>query len=207
MVSEKLALTFDGGNWEDLDRLVALARFAFLQDTDYDEDMPRRCAYLAQQFTGPALDWAVNTLNTNAVAMDDFDGYIVGLKQSFGVEDANINALRRKALDDLHWTSHVPTFFAEFDRLTLQMGITGNPTKIAMVTSKLPTSVRALLAQQALDFTNYDTMRERLITMWALDPARHGGENKTQKDNKRPRCGTCGKRGHTATTCRSSSKN
>jgi hypothetical protein len=191
-------LKFDGSNWEDLDRIVGLAKFTFLQDDDYDDNELRKCAYLAQQFTGPALDWSVSTHQNQPAVFNDFDGFVVAVQQAFGVEANGIQALRRGTLDSLAWSKNVPVFFAEFDRLTLQLGIGGHGTKIAMVQSKLPLSIKAELARQALDFNNYETMRERLITMWALDP----GRASSSSNNKKPRCGTCGKRGHLAADCK-----
>lgn len=193
-----MKLRFNGSNWEDLDRLIALARFHFLQDEEYDDRPDRKCAYLASYFEGPALDWAAQTLATNAAAMQDWDGYVEALKQVFGVEANNVTALRRKALDELRWTSDVPVFFANFDRLTLQLQITDHGTKIAMVMGKLPVAMKEELARQALSFENYETMRERLNTMWALNPHRQIDAIPT----RRPRCGKCGKRGHTASDCR-----
>ena len=206
-VMDDIVLYFTGSNWEDLDRIIALARFTFLQDDDYDENPARQCAYLARQFRGAALDWAALTITANPAAMQNFDGYVLALKQAFGVEANNITALRRKALDDLRWSDHVPTFFTEFDRLTVQLGIHGHSTKISMVRSKLPAHIIKLLAEQALDFHNYETMRERLNTMWALDPTRHGSENTRPGRAPRPKCGACGKKGHTAKDCRSVTKN
>lgn len=52
-----------------------------------------------------------------------FDGFIVAVKQAFGVEANNITALCQKALDELRWSSDVPVFFADFDRITCQLGI------------------------------------------------------------------------------------
>lgn len=203
--SDESKIYFNGSNWEDLDRLIGLARFQFLQDEDYDDNEPRKCAYVAQRFTGPALDWVTSTYASAAATFHNFDGFVAACKQAFGVENTGIQALRREALDNLRWTSDVPVFFAEFDRLTLQLGITDHGTRIVMVRNKLPTDVKTLLAQQALDFNSYDTMRERLIAMWALNPLRTPGVP-TNKPAK-PRCGSCGKRGHTAKDCRSGSKN
>lgn len=188
---------FEGSNWEDLDKIIALAKFQFLQDDDYDDNAPRRCAYVAQRFSGPALDWVGQVHTSNPAVFENFDGFIIAVKQAFGVEANNITALRRKALDDLRWGSDVPVFFAEFDRLTLLLNIAGHDTKIAIVESKLPLAMKTELARQALSFANYDTMRERLNTMWALDPHRSGGSAKG-----RSRCGRCGKRGHAAADCK-----
>lgn len=190
--------SFTGSNWEDLDRLVALSRFHFLTDDDYDDDT-RKCAYLAKHFSGPALDWAAQLHSSAPASLESFDGFVTAVKQAFGVEANNVQALRRKALDDLKWSSDVPVFFADFDRLTFQLGITDHGTKIAMAQSKFPHSLKAELARQALDFSNYETMRERLNTMWALDPSRHGQD---APKAKRPRCGRCGKKGHTAADCK-----
>lgn len=206
MAADNLKLRFNGSNWEDLDRIIALSRFQFFQSSEYDDDDLRKCAYLATQFEGPALDWAVNTHSTSAATFQDFDGFVVACKQAFGVEDTGITALRRQALDDLKWSRDVPVFFSEFDRLTLQLNITDHGTKIVMVRAKLPTTILKLLAEQALDFANYETMRERLITMWALDPT-PGGRGPSSAAPKKPRCGSCGKKGHTASNCRGGSKN
>jgi hypothetical protein len=62
--------------------------------------------------------------------------------------------------------------------------------------------MKAKLAEQGLSFSNYDTMRERFNLMWALDPTR--SKVVTQGKKKKPRCGSCGKKGHVAAECRSS---
>lgn len=205
--SDESKVYFSGSNWEDLDRLIGLAKFQFLQDEDYDDNEPRKCAYLAQRFTGPALDWVTSTYASSAATFEQFEGFITACKQAFGVEATGIQALRREAFDNLRWTSDVPVFFAEFDRLTLQLGITDHGTRIVMVRNKLPQEIKVLLAQQALDFHNYDTMRERLISMWALNPYRTPGVPTSTKSAPKSRCGSCGKKGHSARDCRSGSKN
>lgn len=201
------SISYNGSNWEDLDRLIALARFKFLQDDEYDDNDPRKCAYLASQFSGPALDWVSSTYAASPASFEDFAGFIIAVKNAFGVEATGLTALRRSKLDDLHWGRDVPVFFAEFDRLTLQLGITDHGTKIVMVQAKLPTPLKSKLAEQALNFENYETMRERLISMWALDPYRHAGPSGSNAPAKKPRCGSCGKKGHTAADCRRGSKN
>lgn len=187
---------FNGSNWQGLNRVIALARFTFLQDDDYDDNPGRRCAYLASRYEGPALDWVASVSATDPAIFNDFDNFITATRQAFGIHDNNITALLRRDLDQLKWGPDVPVFFAEFDRLTLSLGITSHETRVAMVEQKLPSRMKILLMEQALSFSNYDTMRERFGTMWALDPSRHGGE-----PSSKPRCGHCGKRGHVASDC------
>lgn len=194
-------ILFYGHNWEDLDRLVGLARFRFLQDDDYDDNEPRRCGYLAENFAGPALDWVADAYAAEPNLFDSFEPFIVRCKTAFGVEANNIQALRRQQLDALQWGKDVPTFFSNFDRLTRQLGITSDQTRIVLVRQKLPLAIMEEFARQSLDFSSYDTMRERLNTMWALDP--HRQERKEGNITKKPRCGSCGKKGHVSAECRS----
>ena len=104
-------------------------------------------------------------------------------RQAFGIADNNITTLLRRDLDQLKWRSDVPVFFTEFDRLTLGLGITSHETRCAMVEQKLPPRMKQLLAEQALSFANYDTMRERFNCMWALDPSR----GRVLKSRRRPK--------------------
>jgi len=192
-------LKFNGSNWQALNRVVALCRFQFLQDSDYDGEGAKKCAYLASRFDGPALDWAATL---PAAGLSNFEGFVTATRQAFGIANNNITALLRRDLDQLQWSPDVPVFFAEFDRLTLGLGITSHETRVAMVESKLPSVMKIRLAEQALSFANYDTMRERFNCMWALDPSRGRATGKTTK----PRCGSCGKKGHQASECRGSNK-
>jgi len=194
-------LEFHGSNWEDLDRMVALARFAFLQDDDYEENQPRRCAYLAARFSGAALDWVADQHSSNLNLFDNFETFVATVKETFGVEANNIQALRRQKLDALKWAKDVPVFFSEYDSLCRQLGLTGDQTRIVLLRQKLPVSILEEFARQSLDFTSYDTMRERLNTMWALDP--HRDARATGNITKRPRCGRCGKKGHVTSACTS----
>jgi len=198
-------ITFDGSNWQDLSRLSTSARLEFLQDAEgaYDEE-PAKCAYLAQRFRGPALDWVGQQYDANPEVFNNYTNFVTNVRNSFGISDEGLGAQRRGQLEGLKWQSDLPVFFAEFDRLTQQLNLVGDATRIALLRTKLPPHIQKLLSEQALNFHNYDTMRERLLVMWNLDPSRqHGniGSSGTSKQ-KRPRCGRCGKKGHTASDCR-----
>lgn len=196
---------FDGTNWEDLDRLEGIAQFHFLQDDDYTDEPKKQCAFLASRFTGAALDWAVHEWGKKTSTFDDFATFVTSVREAFGIEGDGLSALRRVALEKLKWSTDVPLFFAEFDRLTLNLGITSQATKILLVRERMPETLKSSLALQGLDIQNYDTFRERLKTAWILDPKRAEtietiGEKKLP--SKRPRCGRCRKRGHTAAECK-----
>lgn len=201
------ALVFDGSNGEELVRLATLARLAFLQDPDAYGSARAQCAYLASHFRGPALDWAGLTLSTNEQLMTNFSTFYNGVRGHFGVTDDHLEANRRWELENLRWQNDLPVFFAEFDRLTQLLSLAGDMVKIALVTSKMPTSVRKLLADQALNFTSYSVLRGRLLDMWALDPNRSVAGTPVQPNGrgnkKKQKCNNCGKKGHAASDCRS----
>jgi hypothetical protein len=201
-IEEEKEVYFSGSNWEDLTRMLALAKFQFLMDEDYDDHQPKKCAYIASRFKGPALDWVAATHAAQPSIFENYDGFITSVKETFGVDQNNIVALQRQQLDNLPWTSETPVFFALFDQLTFSLGITDHGTKIAMVNAKLPLSLKEEMARQALSFHNYETMRERINTMWALNPHRKTTIGKAASSVKTPRCGACGKKGHTASDCR-----
>ena len=195
---------FNGSDWQALTRVVARARFRFAQDDDYDNNEERKCAYVAEQFTGPALDWVCVAHANSKALFTHFEGFVDATRQAFGIAENNLTALVRRDLDQLSWASDVPVFFAEFDRLTLALGITSDETKVAMLESKLPHHLKVKLSEQGLSFANYSTMRERFNLMWALDPTR---SKTVTLGKKKPRCGSCGKKGHSAADCRSEKKN
>lgn len=203
MPGDTQRLTFSGHDWENLNRLVALAKFEFMHNGDYvnSDDTPihtAQCAYLAQQFEGPALDWVASQHAMVPAIFTDFDGFVSAVRQGFGVAEDNIRSLCMTKLDNLRWDSEVPVFFAELDRLFLALGITGHDTRIAHVTSKLPIVVKTDLASQGRSFHNYDTMREFLNTRWALMP------RPATAPKSRTKCGNCGKKGHESSACRKS---
>lgn len=198
------SVTFDGSNWEDLTRLVTLARLDFLVSPDDYDGEPARCAHLCSKFRGAALDWVGSVHSANPAVFDNYDQFVEAARNQFGISDQGLSAQRRGQLEGLKWQHDLPIFFAEFDRLTHLLGLDGDAVKIALVRSKLPQHVQKLLAEQALDFANYDTMRERLLTMWSLDPSRRIAESSGSSTGtkKKPRCGRCGRKGHTASDCR-----
>jgi len=201
-------INFDGSNWQDLIRLVAQANLKFILDSAKDDPelvTPQaRCAYLASNFEGPALDWVGAEHERNTTIFANYDGFLVHVRNAFGISDEGLAAQRRNELEGLRWSADLPTFFAEFDRLTQLLSLSSHETRIALVRNKLPAHVQKLLAEQALNFSNYETMRERLLVMWALDPARAiGGASNAPAAKKRSRCGRCGKKGHNAGDCRS----
>lgn len=203
-------INFNGSNWHDLTRLVIATKLEFIQDAALDDDSQRyatqqsKCAKLASSFTGPALDWVGHTYETNNALFTDYNNFILTIRNAFGISDDGLQAQRRGELDVLSWNIDLPVFFAEFDRLTTQLQLNGHETRIALLKTKLPLHMQNKLAEQALNFNNYETMRERLLAMWSLDPGRTKPitQATATEKRKRPRCGRCGRRGHSAADCK-----
>lgn len=206
--TSKDSILFYGHNWHDLERLVTLARFHFTTDDVYTPNdaglNAARAGYLTQCFRGAALDWAASA---TPAQVNSFDVFVISCKAHFGVVEETTTILQRSELENLKYGNDVPSFFAEFDRLTSALGIANDETRIVHVRERLPVRIKTLLAEQALTFYDYSTMRTRLITMWALDPHRQNPTSDFPNAPARPKCGNCGKKGHTAPNCRSKAKN
>lgn len=192
---------FDGSNWEDLNRLTTLARLFRASGTEVDSDLTQS-TWVARQFTGPALDLVTSILLIEESLLNDFPGFIRRVREHFGISDAVVLSHQRTQLDALKWRKDLPTFFAEFDRLGLACGHGGDTSgKVTLLLTKVPDKYRSILARQSPPPITYVQHRERLFTIWASDPT--SASTSTDKASVKPKCGKCGKSGHTASECRS----
>jgi hypothetical protein len=195
---------FDGSNWQDFSRLVTLARLHRTSGTEVDSDLTQS-TWVARQFTGPALDWMTGILLVESTLLNDFNAFQERLRAHFGITDELVLAHQRTQLDALKWRQDAPTFFAEFERLAHACGMGGeNSGKVTLLVSKIPDKQRTILARQVPSPTTFAEYRSRLLTLWVNDPTSAG--NATDKEAAKPKCGKCGKKGHTASNCHSSIK-
>lgn len=191
--------TFDGSNWQDLSRLITLAKLHRHSATEVDSDTTQS-TWCARQFRGPALDWVTNILLTEAVLLDNFDQFTKRLRDHFGITDELVQAHQRTQLDGLKWHKDLPTFFAEFERLAHACGMGGeNSGKVTLLVSKIPEKQRTILSRQESQPATYKEYRRRLLALWVADPTSTG--HAQDKQSSKPHCGKCGKKGHTASTC------
>lgn len=193
---------FDGSNWQDLERLVTLAKLHRTSGTEVDSDVTQS-TWVARQFAGPALDWVTNQLVLGDTVFADFEGFILSVRTHFGITDALVQAQRRTQLEALKWHKDPPTFFAEFERLSHACGMGGeNAGKVTLLLSKVPQAQLTILARQVPPPVSFADHRERLLRVWVTDPTQPGVKQE-RREGARPTCGRCGKKGHTASTCHS----
>jgi hypothetical protein len=74
--------------------------------------------------------------------------------------------------------------------------------KTTLLVSKIPDKQRTIIARQVPQPSTFVEYRTRLLSLWVADPTSVG--HSQDKDSSKPRCGKCGKKGHTASTCHSS---
>lgn len=200
-------IIFTGEDWPALMHLVELSRLQFDQDDDYDDNQPRRCAYLASRFRGTALEWYANERATNTALMNDFDTFVQTVRNHFGITDAAVSLRNKLELENLRMTADLPAFFGRFETLTLRLALTNDATRIELLRPKILMKYKEAIASSGLDYVTYPSLKDRISTMWAMDPHRTTaiGEPSTSANakKKKSKCGKCGKRGHTAGECRS----
>lgn len=189
---------FDGTNPEDLSRLIALSKLELsFASSDNEED---RTAWLGQHFEGAALDWLEHELQDDATILSDFDEFVAQAKLNFGITDDVLTSRWQVQLDALKWGADTPTFLSEFDRLTRKLGLTTQEVRLQLLRGKLPATILSQWADQAYILRDYAEVRNRLLTSHALRPGGLAAQGAQRA--ARPKCGNCGKRGHSAAQCR-----
>lgn len=200
-------IVFTGEDWAALLHLVELSKLHFDQDDDYDDNQPRRCAFLASRFRGTALEWFANERSMDTALMNDFDTFVQSVRVHFGITDGAVTLRNKLELENLQMTADLPTFFGRFETLTLRLGLTADAVRTELLRPKILMKYKESLAITGLDYTTYASLKDRISTMWAMNPHRQHAIGEPSialsSKKKKPRCGKCGRRGHTAGDCRS----
>lgn len=193
--------SFDGSSWDKFLELAGYIEFAALFDPEkFDTDV-KKCAFAAAHFTGPALAWVMS--KDPFVEGSTFLANWSNFQQSVqlgccGIADQEqLRVVRQKQLDDLKvLNDDWPTFFADFERLTLLIGIKSDISLLTVLRQKLPRYYQDALAVNGINHVTYNALRKYLLNVSGLRP----GKDTT---HVKPKCEKCGKKGHTASTCRS----
>ena len=192
---------FDG-NPMDLDRVLGSVALNFLlHPVIFGPGSDGvKCAFLSQHFRGRALDWVTGTLAKHSDWMNDYDGFVARVRVHFAYDESSERALAQTRLGALHQTGDFLEFITEFDSCCDTLGIYSDASKITMLLPKLSRSNYDCLTMQGMVISDYAQTRRRLLNIWTRLPPR---ASPVENQRKKKQCGKCGKRGHTATQCRS----
>lgn len=190
-------LSFDG-NVLDLDRVLASAVIAFTLHPNSFPDDSLKSAYLLSHFRGSALDWAARLIDRRPESLSGYATLVNSIKLHFGYDAVQVQAIAQTQLGMLQQKGDMLEFLLEYDDCCARAGITSDASKIAMVFSKLNTYYRESLISGGDTFTNYSTIRSRLINVHSR---RLTQAAMPDKQRKRAKCSKCGKPGHTGTQC------
>jgi hypothetical protein len=194
-------LTFTGVDYDDFLQLVGHTEIvAIFEPGKFDTDA-KKVAYAAAHFTGSALQWLLDQgpFMAGSTFFDSWQNF-QGLVQSSccGITDSDILKIQRsKKLDQLKIGNDLPLFFAEFERLTRLLGLEGNNARLAVLRSKFPKYYQEALATNGIAHDTYQSIKDYLLNVWTMRSIR----DETPKP-PRVKCEKCGKKGHTATKCR-----
>lgn len=195
---------FFDGNPVDLDRLFAHCAIQALIKPPAFAETKAMVSYLLAHFRGPALDWAARKLSDNSIQnyRGDYAGFCEEVKTQFGYSASQGMVIARTRLNALKQTGGMREFILEFDDLCAQAGLSSDVTKTTLAFPKLKKFYQdAWTCETSLLNVTWASVRTFLLNV----ASRHEEHGKTEEDaRKKAKCGKCGKRGHTASQCRSS---
>jgi hypothetical protein len=116
--------------------------------------------------------------------------------------DTNLAFQRQRNLEELKVVGDdLPTFFSEFLRLTSNIGLTSDASRLTVLRPKLPRYYVDALAANGEVHTTFTSLRRQVLNIWTLRAG--GARTDPAAERKRQKCDKCGKKGHLATVCRS----
>lgn len=198
-------IVFDGSNWDDLDRLATRARMAAKLDKDVapEDEETRTALLMAYSLGGAALDWySANMALETPIDVTTPQKLKNRLMNHFGWSAEMQIESYRKQLKDLVWDpKDLPTFFADFTRLTSHLGINADQSRIMILREKAPASVWVEASHWGIINMTFAAFRDRTLACAMIASLVN-----TAPKARRVKCGNCGKRGHSADHCRNPKK-
>jgi hypothetical protein len=192
-------IVFDG-NVLDLDRVMASCAIAFsLHPSSFPSDSPKS-AFLLAHFRGPALDWAARIIEKKPDSLVNYASFLNIVRSNFGYDAVQVQAIAQTQLGQMQQKGDVLEFLMEYDDACARAGAVSDITKVTMLLPKLNTFYRNAVVCSGDTISNYSTLRTQLLNIHSRMPAQ-GIPTETKR--AKARCKKCGKRGHTATQCKS----
>lgn len=197
---------FDGVDYDQFLQLAGHIEFAAIYNPDKFDSDRKKCAYAAAHFRGAAMTWVLGRAPfvEGSTVLDNWGNFqALVMSSCCGLTtDDHLREQRQRNLEALRVThDDVPTFFAEFERLTANMGTTSDVSRLALLRPKLPAYYLEALATNGQVFDRYQRVKTFCINVWTLRPSRTRTNPGTERATLK--CAKCGKKGHDAVACRS----
>jgi hypothetical protein len=194
-------LYFDG-NPVDLKRLLTHLRVRIMGNDQALNTETKKVSFAASHFRGNALDWLGTYLETHPMAFDDYDEFVESVNTTFSISGTAHQALLRAELENLKMKDgETLLFLSQFESITAQLGINSDASRLSLVLTKLSPYFADAIRKAGTIYTRWSTLRQMLVNLDAMRVT--AGPKDPDSKRRRSKCGKCGKRGHTATECRS----
>ena len=202
LMSEASFETFSGSPLE-LDRFLSVQRSLIGADTDVDATANTQALRLAAALRGPALDWYIATAPHQPGIVSDIANLERALRDMFGLSNGQRQAgFRLQFGESRQGATDLLEYLAHISALATVSGCGNDPTLLAVVPGKLAPRYQLALANSGRLWASWNDMRTFLANVYAQDPQSALALAEPRKTSRKPKCGKCGKRGHTAEVCR-----
>jgi len=192
---------FDGAP-ADLTRLIAHVRIRIMTNDHAFDTESKKCGFLASHFRGQALDWIASEMGSNTTWANDLDTLIQSVALTFGTSGIQAASIARTRLESLkQGKTDLLLFLAEYDSLSTAAGLASDASRLAFIGPKLDPYYREAVNKSTVSYSRWSTYRSSLISLYSMRPAT--GSVAPDNARRKAKCGKCGKKGHTASECRS----
>ena len=150
------------GEVKDIDRFVMLCEMIFeLQPGNYPTQR-RQVLYAASHFKGSALDWFTALWTAKHTALNDWDMFVTGIRNTF----ADIPDLERAKAEfvALKQTGTVVSFVEKFESLCARLGMSANTTAKEMhFRERLQNNIKDALSTSLEEITGYNNVKRAAL--------------------------------------------
>ena len=103
------------------------------------------------------------------MSADDYGQFLQVVKDAFGYDIKQSNAIARSQLSSLRQTGTLVEFFADFDSACLRAGVNGDEPKITMLMEKLKPRYWQMVVDTGVIPEKYPAVRKRLLNVSAME--------------------------------------
>lgn len=200
----KCEVLFDGGDPVELAKHLTYVDVIAAANPQIFVSETQRVAFSVSGLRGVAIEWIGTTLAADTSLIGppgDWRKYKAILQDRWGQSGGNAQRQAQLRLAQLEFGKDLTVFqwLSEIEALAAAIGSTSDVSMLTIVMLKVPQWAREKIYGGGGNLNTWKLLRDRIIVLDSAGiltkPGKKGG------GKKKPKCGNCGKKGHSAAEC------